>query len=187
MELFGMYLDYIKSYYLSFHNLYRKDENDKLNCFYTACFIFSNYMELWIKHCILDFDGYLENYSIESLELGEHNFFKLYKDQQTKQEFLMRGITEYEYNFILERTENIKNKVGIEQFSFAFRYPCDKKNNIYLKKLFPKDKLLLLDLMRELVDYCYDIFVKYLDGTRLALSNEIKVLKEKAKFYNNTK
>ena len=70
--LFEKYYEYFESYLESFYILYEKEDKEKH--FYPIGLIFSNFMELWIKFCVLNYDGWAENYTINDMGIGKHDF-----------------------------------------------------------------------------------------------------------------
>ena len=168
------------SYATSYFKLHK--QKDTLKYFYTMGLIYANYMEIWTKYCILNYDGYIEKYSVKKFNIDSHDFLKLYKDPQTKSEFLSLGINEQEYNHLSAKAETIQAILKTNNLSFAFRYPCDKDNNIYLNNI--NDKQHILDLMSELISYSLKLLTKYHVGVANLLLKQNKAI---SKALNNGK
>lgn len=71
--------------------------------------------------------------------------------------------------------------LGCNHLSFAFRYPCDKDNNIYLQNLKQEDKEKILDLMLELIYYSTKILLKHNKLVSKSILKQANILKEKFK------
>ena len=171
------YFDYIESYYVSFEKLYK--ENDKEKYFFPLGLIYANFMELWIKEAILGWDGFLDEYSIDDFKIGTHDFDKLLSSNDTVEEFAQLGISKDEIEQILIEINTIKEKVGTSTLSFAFRYPCDKKNGIYIKTINKKKKIEILELMNNSIQNAMQMFTRHIHGVVGSLAKTIKIMKAK--------
>ncbi|MDE5602045.1 MAG: hypothetical protein K2J16_06060 [Clostridia bacterium] len=180
-DLYEKYLDYIQSYSSSFYDLYN---GDKIDNFYGIGIVFSNLLELIIKFCILNYDGYIENWTVEGFEIGKHDVIALIKDKQTEHEFLSLGITSEEYNQFVLQIEKIQSLLGTKDFSFAFRYPCDKRNNIYLADFQDIIKNEIIEQMKICIDSAMDILFEH---SMAVLKNLMDYRKKALKFFKQNK
>ena len=127
-----MYYEYFESYLKGFFSLYNLKNKEKY--FYPLGLMYSNFMELWIKFCVLNYGGNVEGFTIKSLRIDKHNFYQLLGDEQTKLEFLDMGIPQEEYEKILKEITEIQEILGVkdkEELTYVFRYPTDKNNKLY--------------------------------------------------------
>ena len=170
------YCDYLDSYIRSFNALYK--EKDKIQFFYSIGLIYSSFMELWIKFCIMNVDGFVEEYTIKELDIGTHDFYSLLSDEQTRNEFLSVGVLEKDYEALLQGIKSTISKIGNTQCSFVFRYPTDKINNIYMLELEDNKKIELIEEMNKTIKISCRILVDHMEGVVKDLTIRADLLKD---------
>lgn len=158
----NLYFEYITQYTISFDTLI-KSEN-YLDMFYPIAFLFSQFMELWIKFSILNYDGFLENYTIKGLNIKGHNFLHLLTQEETIDEFKDLGVPIEAIKKITLKIEKLSSLCGTKELSYAFRYPDDGTTRIYMNKLSTKNKVQAIKMMDDIMHDSYAIFCKVYDG-----------------------
>lgn len=170
------YYEYLESYLKSFYTLY--NEKNRAECFYSIGLLYSNFMELWIKFCIMNYDGAIENWTIKEFNIGNHNFYLQLKDEQTKYEFMSLGLKEKDYDELLSSIEKIKIATSRNELSYAFRYPTDKINNIYIFELDNNKKEEIIEDMKKSIEISCKILSDYIEEFYRDLIVKRDVLKE---------
>ena len=171
-----LYFEYMRQYTLAFDALI-KSEN-YLDMFYPIVFLFSQFMELWIKFSILNYDGFLENYTIKELNIKGHDFLHLLTQEQTITEFKDLGVPIEAIENITLKIEKLSSLCGTKELSYAFRYPDDGTTRIYMNKLSKKHKVQAIEIMDDIMNDSYAIFCKVYDGIIKNLIKQTNKLNE---------
>ena len=174
--IFKKYCEYLESYLKSFYSLY--NEKNKAECFYSIGLLYSNFMELLIKFCIMNYDGEIGNWTIKEFNIGNHDVYSILKDEQTMHEFMSLGIKEKDYDELLHSIEKIRNATSRDELSYAFRYPTDKVNNIYIFGLDNNKKEEIIEDMMKSIEISCKIFNDHIKGVHRDLIVKNNVLKE---------
>lgn len=178
----NLYFEYIQQYTIAFDTLI-KSEN-YIDMFYPIAFLFSQFMELWIKFSILNYDGFLENYTIKELDIKGHDFLHLLTQEQTVDEFKDLGVPIEAIKNVSSKIEKLSSLCGTKELSYAFRYPDDGTTRIYMNKLSIKCKVEAIAIMDDIVHDSYAIFCKVYDGI---IKNLIKQTNKINKFIKHDK
>lgn len=178
-NLLDGYCDYIECYYKSFDDLFNED--NQIEHFYALGLLFVSFMELWIKFCIHNYDGFLENWTVKGLAIDKHDIKALLCDKQTQNEFTSLGIKQQDIEEVINNISNIQSKLKCDNLSFAFRYPCDKNNNFYFCKLSDKSKIGVLNEMQICIFNSYSILSDHIYGVMNSLICRQKVLRQEIK------
>ena len=177
------YCEYLESYLKSFYTLY--NEKNRAECFYSIGLLYSNFMELWIKFCIMNYDGSIENWTIKEFNIGNHNFYLQLKDEQTIHEFMSLGVKKQDYDELLRSIEKIRKATSHDELSYAFRYPTDKVNNIYIFELESSKKEEIIENMKKSIEISCKILNDHIEGVSRDLTRKRNVLKEFIDKYQN--
>lgn len=178
----NLYFEYTRQYIVAFDALI-KSEN-YLDMFYPIAFLFSQFMELWIKFSILNYDGSLEDYTIKGLNIKGHDFLFLLTQEETINEFKDLGVPIEAINDISLKIEKLSDLCGTKELSYAFRYPDDGTTRVYLNKLSIKHKVEAIAMMDDIMHDSYAIFCKVHDGIIKNLIKQKNILNE---FVNRNK
>lgn len=172
----NLYYEYIQQYTVAFNTMTKSD--NYLDMFYPIAFLFSQFMELWIKFSILNYDGFLENYTIKGLDIKGHNFLSLLDQEETKNEFEDLGVPSDAINDIISKIKKLLDLCGTSELSYAFRYPDDGTTRVYMNKLSKRRKVEAIEMMDEIMHDSYAIFCKIHDGIIKGLIEEQKIHNE---------
>ena len=141
-------------------------------------------MELWIKFSILNYDGFLEDYTIKGLNIKGHDFLFLLTQEETINELKDLGVPIEAINDISLKIEKLSDLCGTKELSDAFRYPDDGTTRIYMNKLSIKDKTEAIAMMDDIMHDSYAICCKVHDGI---IKNLIKQKNTLNEFINRNK
>lgn len=173
-SLVNKYFDYIESYIKSFYKLYCTD--NKIDYFFTLGFIYINFMELWIKYCIINYGLPCDGYTIKSLNIDKHDIIKILENKDTVYEFSSYGVDNEQLYGLIKQIKDLSADLGLKNLSYAFRYPTDKDNHLYLTRLTIAKKSDMLEKMHNSIVSALTIFDQYNNGHRNDLSLYIKNL-----------
>lgn len=108
--------------------------------------------------------------------------------EQTIIEFNSLGVTIEAINGISSKMKKITKLCGTNQLSYAFRYPDDGTNRVYLKNLTTQNKVEIISMMNDISHKSLAIFcmfhngvIKNLTAQKNQLKKFIKNLKQKPK------
>lgn len=62
------------------------------------------------------------------------------------------GVKEQDYDELLRSIENIRKATSHDELSYAFRYPTDKVNNIYIFELESSKKEEIIENMKKSIE-----------------------------------
>lgn len=172
----SLYFEYVRQYTEAFDFLIKSENH--WDMFYPIAFLFSQFMELWIKFSILSYDGFLENYTIKGLNIKGHDFLYLLTQDQTINEFKDLGVPTEAIRGISLKIEKLSTLCGTKELSYAFRYPDDGTTRIYMNKLSKKQKIEAIAIMDDIMHDSYAIFCKVYDGIVKHLIRQVNKLDE---------